>query len=405
MRRQTIDIDEFYFHIASKPMYYILGAIYGGGRLVEKSYIKQDDSKSIYKGIVFSCHHKDLVQLVIDELQVDTVIISDNREEKEHHWFEKRGVPILYGKLEKLGLGADDIIFPEIPEIYLSHFVRGFSDARAVISLYNNNTTVRFRYAESFLVGLEKVLRKYASAEPSESKDGYRAYTHKNSQRIHGFIYEEWPYIETRKLYVAAKEQLFKPNYVFDWRAQKIRAERELRIREARVLFAKGFRPTQVATRLGLSKSTLSVDFKKVYGMTPSEYIDAYIEPVYSNLKQKDRDIIDKAKQLLLKMKCGEVAETLEMSSSDFSRLFLEITGMNPLKYKTLMLEEIAEMGGRPVGKLGGPRLEEAKWLLKNENVVPVSKRMEFSTCSNFCLQFKKLTGETPNQYKKSLKN
>jgi hypothetical protein len=141
-----IKIDELYFHSKSNAMYYVLGAWYASGKIAKKKYTKKSGSKSIYKNIEFTNKSERLVQIVKDELQAISPQELDERGDTHIRGLKQFNTPTLCDKLEDLGIDAkkDKLEFPRVPKKYLSHFIRGFLDAKAMLYKSKGRTRIDF---------------------------------------------------------------------------------------------------------------------------------------------------------------------------------------------------------------------------------------------------------------------
>ncbi len=202
-------INEHYFDEESRAMYYVVGASYSRDVLLEPS-----------QGFRFISTHKDLVEIVRRELESEHKIILDPRG-KPSYRLEVDDVPHMYSRLEELGLAVpkNQRGFPEnIPEEYIRHFTRGFTDAqgRVFTHLGGKLTVISISFNLLFLKGLHKALQEYAGVERGNPSRNNIVYSHKDSLRIHNFIYGEWEFIEEHGLYLPSKKEIFTLDYSGD---------------------------------------------------------------------------------------------------------------------------------------------------------------------------------------------
>jgi AraC-like DNA-binding protein len=398
---ESIKIDELYFHSKSKAMYYVLGAWYPSGRTIKKKYIKKDKSKSVYKGIEFGDKSKKLVEIVRDELQSTS---------KPAPWggrgpswvLNHHNTNTLCDKLEELGLDADkyEREFPKIPGEYVSHFVRGFLDAQAIIKRTKGKTSIKIQFSETFLRGLDKIFVKYLHIKPSQSKNGFRVYGNEASRKIYDFIYEDWPYIEARGVYLPSKKRLFVLDNFRNQIKLETLAKEEVKMKKAKPLLAKDMPIHQVATRLGFKYQSHFKDiFKKVTGMTPSEYKNSCPNIIAQKAEEERAyKIIKDAKRLLAKdINVSEVASQLGFNHSLFTEYFKEHTGKTPSDYQNSHGWVIKSRQARI-----DENIRKAKALLaKDMRVYDVADALGLNK-KDFTELFKGYTGQNPAKYRNS---
>lgn len=85
----------------------------------------------------------------------------------------------------------------------------------------------------------------------------------------------------------------------------------------------------------------------------------------------------------------NSIADSLHVSTSYLSRIFKKKTGMTCVEYIT------------------SKRIEKAKWLLKNTDLKQhqIAQEIGYSNVYYFSIHFKKVTGETPGQYRKRMED
>lgn len=85
----------------------------------------------------------------------------------------------------------------------------------------------------------------------------------------------------------------------------------------------------------------------------------------------------------------NSIANTLHVSTSYLSRIFKKKTGMTCVEYIT------------------DKRIEKAKWLLINTDIKQhqIAQEIGYSNVYYFSIHFKKVTGETPGQYRKRMED
>jgi len=244
-------LNENYFNEESKSMYYILGTFYA-------SYIPT----TLKTGIIFQSSHKDLVQIVKEELESEHKIISysDSERDRGSYFLRIYGVPKLKAKLEETGLDSDKEKreFPKkIDEEYISHFVRGFLDAkrRTVEVTPTGATRIKINFNKRFLTDLHKILIKYVGVEqkPKFLSKGILVYNHKDSLKIHDFIYRDWSYIKKHGLYIPSKKESFNFDYVRKKHINKKTIEAHERLEKAKKLLQQEKSIMETTQLLGLS--------------------------------------------------------------------------------------------------------------------------------------------------------
>lgn len=274
----TKKINQHYFDKESKAVYYVLGAWYGCGTRKKIKNCKDDGTVFEYNGIRFGSKTRKLVEIVQRELQSQHKITPDPN--KIHSYrFEVIGVPTLCGILEELGAlkSKRERDFPKIEEQYISHFVRGFFDARASIYRRNKKTRIEIMFNPSFISGLKKVLEKYAHVKGGGLKKGHVGYSQSNAVKIHDFLYKDWAYIQRHNIYLPFKKRCFNLKYVFTPPSSYLREQGEEKIRKAKVLLAKDLPVGVVASMLYYSSSMgLSHYFRKITGMSPTQYKNSH---------------------------------------------------------------------------------------------------------------------------------
>jgi hypothetical protein len=270
-------IDEHFLDEESEKMYYLWGSFF-------VCYTPYKEN-----GVMFKSRYKDLVEIIKRESKSEHIVMEDNRNivmednrNKSSYWIVAQGVPILRSRLAKLGLDLpkEKREFPKrINEKKLSHFVRGFFDAKASINVRKELTTTGIRFNHLFLLDLHQTFIKYAKAEGGGSKENYVSYGHNDSIKIHNFIYQDWDFIKKSGLYLPFKKQLFNTDYVADYfgcinilnRLKVIKTKKK--IAKAKKLLAGGSLAKDVAEKLGYASYIgLNKSFRKITGLSPRQY-------------------------------------------------------------------------------------------------------------------------------------
>lgn len=256
-------INEHFFDKESKATYYVLGAFYA-------NYT----SKGVC-GIKFSSAHKDLVEIIKEQLESEHAIISDPRKTSSHR-FEVYNVPYLHPKLEKLGLDApkSERKFPKyIGKEYISHFVRGFFDAKAYVYITGKLTRTRMEFNREFLVGLNKTLINKAGVKRKEPTKDIIWYGHENSLKIYDFIYRDWDFIEESGLYLKSKKELFRTDYnIYDHiHLNKVKAQEK--VEKIKELLLKGEKPPEFFKKFYSHTGSLHRNFKRQTKQTIKKFL------------------------------------------------------------------------------------------------------------------------------------
>lgn len=254
-----LPINEHYFNRDSRAVYYVLGAFYACYHAVDKA------------GFEFRSPHRDLVEIVKRQMGSEHTTISDNRE-KSSYWFEAKGRPKLHSRLGSLGLNAPkkERRFPEdVDRKYISHFVRGFLDARSNLSNDDGMLSMDISFNPMFLVRLNQILGEYAKVQKPDPTGKYTNYHHGDCLRICDFIYEDWGFIQRNGLYLPLQKDLFTTD-----RPPHIRvAAASKKIEEAEKMLKEGLHPAEVSRRLGYAfHPSFARAFKQKTGMTASQF-------------------------------------------------------------------------------------------------------------------------------------
>lgn len=94
----------------------------------------------------------------------------------------------------------------------------------------------------------------------------------------------------------------------------------------------------------------------------------------------------DRIEDELDTIRIGELAETMDLSRTEFSRVFRRVEGVSPREYKRER------------------RIERAKELLRsNRSLSEIAFALGFADQSHFTRVFKQHTGTTPAEYRRSL--
>lgn len=259
-----IRIDQHFFDYKSKAMMYVLGTFYVCYRSLSNIRFE------------FRSTHKNLVEIVKDQLKSKHALISDPRG-KSSHWLDISNVPYLNSELEEMGLNVpkSERRFPEdIPDEFMDHFIRGFIDGKANVAIIQRKyTKVGIDFNHQFLIGFHNVLVKYAGVERSKPSGDSIYYSHKDSLRIHDLIYQDWGYIKKHGLYLPSNKEVFRTDFQADLSTRQDVVRSREKVGQAKVLLLQGKHPLETAQELGYSYIGFNRAFKRVTGFSPSKWI------------------------------------------------------------------------------------------------------------------------------------
>lgn len=266
MSRRRKKVNETFFDEESKAMWYVLGAFYSCSNYTANNRI------------MFISSQKSLVEIVLDQLESDYSIVSDPRERHSTHWIQMNGVPYMKSRLEEIGLDVPKTKrkFPKnVHKDYIGHFVRGFLDGKGLIGISSGKyTRVVIQFNHSFLSSLHQVLLQYAGVQKDGPDSNIIRYSHRNSLKIHDFIYRDWAYIQESGLYLPSKKKLFRTDYPADGFIHPNAIAVQQRISEAKELLDKGIPIRKLFLRVGYSyPSGLSRAFNRQVYKTMTQYL------------------------------------------------------------------------------------------------------------------------------------
>ncbi|MEM1535206.1 MAG: hypothetical protein QW199_00500 [Candidatus Pacearchaeota archaeon] len=195
-------INVHYFDSKSERMYYVLGAFYGCCTISES------------KRLTFRSRHYELVEIVKKELESEYEIVADSRGKSSYFFsldYNEHCSP-LYHKLNELGLKPkkSERKFPKIEESYLSHFVRGFFDARANPHFYKNKFCITLTFNHKFLSSLKNIFEQegvsFKLHKDYFTLQKYGGAIYDNVSKIRAFLYEG---NSENLLYLKEKKELY----------------------------------------------------------------------------------------------------------------------------------------------------------------------------------------------------
>ena len=261
-----------FFNSDSRERSYVLGAFHSC------FYVSEN------RGAVIRSRYRELVETLGRVLGSGYSIVGDKREDKSSYFMQFRITPKLYSKLDKLGLSRekDKRPFPEdIKEGWMSHFVRGFIDARSFIHKSESGLgyypVLHIRFInDRFLSGLHEVLKREAKIKKGNFKDGKLYCGREDTKRIRDFIYQDWKFVEESGLFLPEKrEKLYDENYNGK-KPPKNEIEAKKRFNRAKRLLLRGKRPVEVTEILGYaSLHSFSNCFRDHVGLSPTNFVKA----------------------------------------------------------------------------------------------------------------------------------
>jgi hypothetical protein len=224
---QKIRYNKYFFKTWSAEMAYVLGLIYTDGNL----HIRKDKSGYELGILSFAQKDKELVEKTIKLMDCNAKIRFKSRQELKNTiagelYYFSIGNNDLANDLIKLGLTPKkslDMQFPEIPDEFLRHFVRGLFDGDGTV--YLDKLTVRVKLQSGSNLFIQTLNTLMANNDfPSRTIDiSYRekngvkfpvshviCYSAKSIvKHFFEFIYHDVP----PKMYYSRKYQIFKDNW------------------------------------------------------------------------------------------------------------------------------------------------------------------------------------------------
>lgn len=228
--RNKIHFNKAFFSKWSNEMAYVLGLIYTDGN-IDPGMLNDPARKTTLKigRLTFAQREKELLEKFLNLIGSDSKILYRRREEYtnttagELYYFHINS-NIFYEQLTKLGLTPNkslSMTFPEIPDEYIRHFIRGCWDGDGSVYIEKRNGNLK----TSFVCGsLEfiKVLMEHLNKrglsdvtlyENRRGKKGnisyYFRYGTKDSIKLFHYLYDEVP----ESQYLKRKYEVFK-NYL-----------------------------------------------------------------------------------------------------------------------------------------------------------------------------------------------
>ncbi|RLD80848.1 MAG: hypothetical protein DRJ15_05980 [Bacteroidetes bacterium] len=164
---QKIRYNENFFKVWSEEMAYVLGLIYTDGNL----HIRKDRSGYELGTLSFGQKDKELVEKFLNMIDCDATVRYRKRQKIKNVtsgelYYFSIGNNDLTNDLIKLGVTPNkslNMIFPEIPDLFFRHFVRGLFDGDG--SVYLDGATLRVKLlsgSDQFIETLNIRLEKFS---------------------------------------------------------------------------------------------------------------------------------------------------------------------------------------------------------------------------------------------------
>lgn len=219
--RDKIHFNENFFSKWSNEMAYVLGLIYTDGNITDSS-IKMGR-------LTFAQNEKELIEKFLNLMGSDSKILYrrltkyENTTAGEMYYFHIN-CDKLFEQLVKLGLTPNKSLsmkFPEIPDEYMRHFIRGCWDGDGTVYIERRNGNLKTSFISGsieFIKVLKEHLRKQGLSEVTlyedrRSKKGnvsyYFRYGTKDSIKLFHYLYEG----VSESQYLKRKYEVFK-NYL-----------------------------------------------------------------------------------------------------------------------------------------------------------------------------------------------
>jgi intein-encoded DNA endonuclease-like protein len=256
--------------------YYVLGALYG-------CYHKYSKKQPYF---IFRSKHSELVEIVKKELALPYSTIKHPR--RKSYFIQFTMPEKVLSKLEEIGLvDMQKRKFPNIEEKYLSHFIRGFIDAKGGLTKVNYKgeryAVLRISFNKTFLQGLCDALAEHAGIEKRKIKNGHTGFYSTTALKVRDFIYGNLG----NAYCLPSKKAFF---YSFSYlprrkRREELNAKMKEKVEIAQRLLEKGFKCKTIAKLLFDGNLHLfKYYFEKFTGVAPVAY-RKYMN--FSNIREK----------------------------------------------------------------------------------------------------------------------
>jgi hypothetical protein len=244
--------------------YYVLGALYGCYHKYSKKH----------PHFIFRSKHSELVEIVKKELALPYSTIKHPR--RDSYFIQFTMPEKVLSKLEEIGLvDMQKRSFPNIEEKYLSHFVRGFIDAKGRLTKINYKgeryAVLGISFNKTFLQGLCDALAEHAGIEKRKIKNDHTVFYGTTALKIRDFIYGN---LENAYCLPSKKSFFYSFSYL-PWQKQReeLNAKMKEKVEIAQRLLEKGFKCKTVAELLFDGNLHLfKYYFEKFTGVAPVAY-------------------------------------------------------------------------------------------------------------------------------------
>jgi len=212
-------VNETFFDSWSREMAYCLGFWYADGSV---EYVPEMRGKYIRA----ACTDKSVIEAIKIMLSSEhRIVVTKKGGNYKPFYLLRIGSARLFNQLQTLGVTerkSRTIKFPEVPDNYLSDFVRGYFDGDGCVYLEKDNngnikrlSTIFTCGNECFLSDLRLLLHEHASTRPDNkihsTKGGFSGayqlrYSTRDSLRLYNFLY---PQAIQKHLYLERKRKTF----------------------------------------------------------------------------------------------------------------------------------------------------------------------------------------------------
>jgi intein-encoded DNA endonuclease-like protein len=244
--------------------YYVLGALYGCYHKYSKKH----------PHFIFRSKHSELVEIVKKELALPYQIIKHPR--RDSYFIQFTMPEKVLSKLEEIGLvDMQKRSFPNIKEKYLSHFIRGFIDAKGRLTKVNYKgeryPLLGISFNKTFLQGLCDALAQHAGIEKRKIKNDHTVFYGTTALKIRDFIYGN---LENAYCLPSKKAFFYSFSYLpWQKRREELNTKMKEKVEIAQRLLEKGFKCKTVAKLLfDGNPHSFKYYFEKFTGVAPVAY-------------------------------------------------------------------------------------------------------------------------------------